>query len=95
MPRRDPGPHRRRGPRLLAVDQRLVIPAGAVVKFIVTSNDVIDSFAMPAFWTNTDANPGFLNETWVKVDRPWVDRGQCLEPRGVSPPPSCRSPSKW
>ncbi|NJC04677.1 cytochrome c oxidase subunit 2 [Sphingomonas kaistensis] len=67
------------GPRLLAVDERLVIPAGKVVKFIVTSNDVIHSFAMPAFWTKTDANPGSLNETWVKVDKPGVYFGQCSE----------------
>ena len=67
------------GPRLLAVDERLVIPAGAVVKFIVTSNDVIHSFALPAFWTKTDANPGILNETWVKVDKPGVYFGQCSE----------------
>ncbi|WP_344695611.1 cytochrome c oxidase subunit II [Sphingomonas rosea] len=67
------------GPKLLAVDERLVIPAGKVVKFIVTSNDVIHSFAMPAFWIKTDANPGILNETWVKVDRPGVYFGQCSE----------------
>lgn len=67
------------GPRLLAVDERMVIPAGKVVKFIVTSNDVIHSFAMPAFWIKTDANPGQLNETWVKVDKPGVYFGQCQE----------------
>jgi len=67
------------GPPLLAVDERMVIPAGKVVKFIVTSNDVIHSFAMPAFWTKIDANPGQLNETWVKVDRPGVYFGQCSE----------------
>ena len=67
------------GPKLLAVDERLVIPAGQVVKFIVTSNDVIHSFALPAFWTKMDANPGILNETWVKVDRPGVYFGQCSE----------------
>jgi cytochrome c oxidase subunit 2 len=67
------------GPRLLAVDERLVIPAGKVVKFIVTSNDVIHSFAMPAFWVKTDANPGQLNENWVKVDKPGVYFGQCSE----------------
>jgi cytochrome c oxidase subunit 2 len=67
------------GPRLLAVDERLVIPAGKTVKFIVTSNDVIHSFALPAFWTKTDANPGQLNETWVKVDKPGVYFGQCSE----------------
>lgn len=67
------------GPPLLAVDERLVIPAGAVVKFIVTSNDVIHSFGVPAFWDKIDANPGKLNETWVKVDRPGVYFGQCYE----------------
>ncbi|MDP9421475.1 MAG: cytochrome c oxidase subunit II [Pseudomonadota bacterium] len=67
------------GPPLLAVDERLVIPAGKVVKFLVTSNDVIHAFAMPAFWTKIDANPGRINETWVKVDRPGVYFGQCSE----------------
>jgi len=67
------------GPPLLAVDERLVIPAGKVVKFIVTSNDVIHSFAMPSFWMKIDANPGQLNETWAKVDRPGVYFGQCSE----------------
>jgi cytochrome c oxidase subunit 2 len=67
------------GPPLLAVDERIVIPAGKVVKFIVTSNDVIHAFAVPAFWTKIDANPGRLNETWVKVDRPGVYFGQCSE----------------
>ncbi|HTK58591.1 MAG TPA: cytochrome c oxidase subunit II [Sphingomicrobium sp.] len=67
------------GPPLLAADERLVIPAGKVVKFIVTSNDVIHAFAVPAFWTKIDANPGRLNETWVKVDRPGVYFGQCSE----------------
>ncbi len=67
------------GPPLLAVDERLVIPAGKVVKFLVTSNDVIHSFALPAFWTKIDANAGQINETWVKVDRPGVYFGQCSE----------------
>jgi cytochrome c oxidase subunit 2 len=67
------------GPRLLAVDERMVVPAGAVVKIITTSNDVIHSFAMPAFWVKMDAIPGRLNETWFKVDRPGVYFGQCSE----------------
>jgi cytochrome c oxidase subunit 2 len=46
------------GPPLLAVDERLVIPAGKVVKFIITSNDVIHAFWVPAFWNKIDANPG-------------------------------------
>ncbi|WP_156680370.1 cytochrome c oxidase subunit II [Sphingomonas profundi] len=67
------------GPRLLAVDERMVVPVGAVVKLIVTSNDVIHSFAVPAFWTKMDAVPGRLNETWFKADRPGVYYGQCSE----------------
>lgn len=67
------------GPPLLAVDERIVIPAGKVVKFIVTSDDVIHAFAVPAFWSKIDANPGKLNETWAKVDRPGVYFGQCSE----------------
>jgi cytochrome c oxidase subunit 2 len=67
------------GPPLLAVDNRLVIPAGKVVKFIVTADDVIHSFAVPAFWIKQDANPGQLHETWAKVDKPGVYFGQCSE----------------
>jgi cytochrome c oxidase subunit 2 len=67
------------GPPLLAVDNRLVLPAGKVVKFIVTADDVIHSFAVPAFWIKQDANPGQLHETWAKVDRPGVYFGQCSE----------------
>ncbi|HEX3422986.1 MAG TPA: cytochrome c oxidase subunit II [Sphingomicrobium sp.] len=67
------------GPPLLAVDQRLVIPVGKVVKFIVTADDVIHSFSVPAFWIKQDANPGQLNETWAKVDRPGVYFGQCSQ----------------
>jgi cytochrome c oxidase subunit 2 len=67
------------GPPLLAADQRMVIPAGKVVKFIITADDVIHSFAVPAFWIKQDANPGQLHETWAKVDRPGVYFGQCSE----------------
>jgi cytochrome c oxidase subunit 2 len=67
------------GPPLLAADNRLVIPQGKVVKFIITADDVIHSFAMPAFWIKQDANPGQLHETWAKVDRPGVYFGQCSE----------------
>ena len=67
------------GPPMLAADERLVIPAGKVVKFLITSEDVIHSFAVPAFWTKMDANPGRINQDWVKVDRPGVYFGQCSE----------------
>ena len=67
------------GPPLLAADERMVIPVGSVVKFIITSDDVIHAFWVPAFWNKIDANPGQLNEIWAKVDRPGVYFGQCTE----------------
>jgi cytochrome c oxidase subunit 2 len=67
------------GPPLLAADERMMLPAGKVVKFIITSNDVIHAFWVPAFWNKIDANPGQLNELWTKVDRPGVYFGQCTE----------------
>jgi cytochrome c oxidase subunit 2 len=66
-------------PRLLAVDERIVVPVGATVKMIVTSADVIHSWGVPAFWSKIDAVPGRLNETWFKTDRPGVYYGQCFE----------------
>jgi cytochrome c oxidase subunit 2 len=67
------------GPRLLAADQRMVIPAGVNVRFLVTASDVLHSFAVPAFWTKIDAVPGRLNEGWTHVDREGVYFGQCSE----------------
>lgn len=68
------------GPPLLAVDNRLVLPQGKVVKFIVTADDVIHSFSVPAFWIKQDANPGQLHEVWAEVpDRPGVYFGQCSQ----------------
>ena len=66
-------------PRMLAVDERVVVPVNSIVKVIVTSNDVIHSWAVPAFWTKMDAVPGRLNETWFKADREGVYYGQCSE----------------
>ena len=66
-------------PRLLAVDERVVVPVGATVKMIVTSADVIHSWGVPAFWSKIDAVPGRLNETWFKTDKPGVYYGQCFE----------------
>ncbi|WP_114953307.1 cytochrome c oxidase subunit II [Sphingosinicella terrae] len=66
-------------PRQLAVDERMVVPVGATVKLIVTSNDVIHAFGVPAFWTKIDAVPGRLNETWFSTDRPGLYYGVCYE----------------
>lgn len=64
---------------LLEVDRPLVIPTGKKVRFLVTSDDVIHSWWVPAFAVKKDANPGFINEAWTKVDYPGIYRGQCAE----------------
>ncbi|RYH06584.1 MAG: cytochrome c oxidase subunit II, partial [Alphaproteobacteria bacterium] len=66
-------------PRLLGVDERVVVPVNSVVKLVITSNDVIHSWAVPAFWTKLDAVPGRLNETWFKAEREGLYYGQCSE----------------
>jgi cytochrome c oxidase subunit 2 len=66
-------------PRQLAVDERVVVPVGAVVKVITTSTDVIHSWGVPALWVKMDAVPGRLNETWFRADRPGLYYGVCYE----------------
>lgn len=61
------------------VDKPLVIPTGKKIRFLVTADDVIHSWWVPAFAIKKDANPGFINETWTKVDTPGIYRGQCAE----------------
>ncbi|APR51503.1 cytochrome c oxidase subunit II [Sphingomonas koreensis] len=67
------------GPRLLAADNRIVVPVGTPIRLIATANDVIHSWAIPAFWIKIDAVPGRLNETSFIVDKPGVYFGQCSE----------------
>ncbi len=64
---------------LLEVDKPLVIPVNKKVRFLITSDDVIHSWWVPAFAVKQDANPGFINEAWTKVDVPGIYRGQCAE----------------
>ncbi|MCG5476751.1 MAG: cytochrome c oxidase subunit II [Sinorhizobium fredii] len=66
-------------PRLLAVDNEVVVPVGKTVRLLVTAADVIHAFAMPAFGVKIDAVPGRLNETWFKADREGLYYGQCSE----------------
>lgn len=61
------------------VDKPLVLPTGKKIRFLVTADDVIHSWWVPAFAVKKDANPGFINETWAKIDRPGIYRGQCAE----------------
>jgi cytochrome c oxidase subunit 2 len=67
------------GPRLLAADNRIVLPVGVPIRLITTANDVIHSWAVPAFWIKLDAIPGRLNETSFTIDKPGVYFGQCSE----------------
>jgi cytochrome c oxidase subunit 2 len=67
------------GPRLLAVDNQLIVPTDTVVHMQVIGADVIHAFAVPAFGVKIDAVPGRLNETWFKVTREGVYYGQCSE----------------
>lgn len=71
------------GHRLLEVDNRVVVPAGKTVRLLITSEDVLHSFAMPSFGVKMDAVPGRLNETWFRVEKPGVYYGQCSEICGV------------
>ncbi len=64
---------------LLNVDQDLVLPVNKRVRFLITSNDVIHSWWVPAFGVKKDAIPGYVNETWAEIQQPGVYRGQCAE----------------
>ena len=64
---------------LLEVDNPMVLPVGKKVRFVVTANDVIHAWWVPAFAVKKDAIPGFVNEVWARVDEPGVYRGQCAE----------------
>ncbi|PHP67123.1 cytochrome c oxidase subunit II [Zhengella mangrovi] len=66
-------------PRLLAVDNDVVVPVNATVRLLVTGADVIHSFAMQSFGVKVDAVPGRVNETWFKVEKPGIYYGQCSE----------------
>ena len=66
-------------PRLLAVDNEIVVPVDTTVRLLVTAGDVIHSWAMPAFGVKVDAVPGRLNETWFRVDQEGIYYGQCSE----------------
>lgn len=66
-------------PRLLAVDNEVVVPVNKVVRVQTTSNDVIHSFAVPSFGIKVDAIPGRLNETWFKATKEGRYYGQCSE----------------
>ncbi|MEI9927438.1 MAG: cytochrome c oxidase subunit II [Sphingomonas sp.] len=67
------------GPRLLAADNRVVLPVGVPIRLITTAQDVIHSWAVPAFWIKLDAVPGKLNETSFTIEKPGLYFGVCSE----------------
>ena len=66
-------------PRLLTVDNEMVVPVNKVVRIQTTGADVIHSFAVPAFGIKIDSVPGRLNETWFKATKEGMFYGQCSE----------------
>jgi cytochrome c oxidase subunit 2 len=73
-----PGMH-----RLLEVDNRVIVPVDTTVRILVTSSDVLHSFAVPSLGIKKDAVPGRINETWFRIAKEGVYYGQCSELCGV------------
>ena len=70
-------------PRLLAVDNEVVVPVNKVVKVLITANDVLHAWALPSFGVKRDAVPGRINETWFKAEKTGTYYGQCSELCGI------------
>ena len=64
---------------LLDVDNQLVLPVGTKIRFVLTADDVIHAWWVPALGWKQDAIPGLVNEAWAQIDKPGVYRGQCAE----------------
>ncbi len=71
-------------PRLLAVDNEVVLPVDTNVRLLVTSEDVIHNWAVPAFGLKIDTVPGRTNETWVRITKEGTYYGQCSELCGIN-----------
>ena len=64
---------------LLDVDNPLVVPTGTKIRFLITADDVIHAWWVPALGWKQDAIPGLINEAWTQIDTPGIYRGQCAE----------------
>ncbi|MGD2083511.1 MAG: cytochrome c oxidase subunit II [Chromatiales bacterium] len=64
---------------LLEVDNPIVVPTNKKIRFLITSNDVIHSWWVPALGWKQDAIPGFINDAWTELDEPGLYRGKCAE----------------
>jgi cytochrome c oxidase subunit 2 len=71
-------------PRLLAVDNEVVLPVNKIIRVQVTAEGIIHAFALPSFGLKIDAIPGRLNETWFKATKTGVFYGQCSELCGIN-----------
>lgn len=69
---------------LRQVDHPLVVPIHKKIRFLMTSNDVVHGWWVPALGVKRDAFPGFINETWTRIERPGIYYGQCTELCGVN-----------
>src|SRR5204862_1711058 len=69
---------------LLEVDKPLVLPVHKKIRFLVTSNDVIHSWWVPELGVKRDAIPGFMHESWARIEKPGTYRGQCAELCGIN-----------
>ena len=70
-------------PRLLTVDNEIVVPVNKVVKVLITANDVLHAWALPSFGVKRDAVPGRINETWFRAEKVGTYYGQCSELCGI------------
>ncbi len=67
-------------PRYLRdVDNPLVVPVGTKIRFVITADDVIHAWWVPALGWKQDAIPGIVNEAWTDISKPGIYRGQCAE----------------
>jgi len=73
---KDPNAHEN---YLLDVDKELVLPINTKIRLLITADDVIHSWWVPALGWKRDAIPGFVNEAWTMIDTPGIYRGQCAE----------------
>jgi cytochrome c oxidase subunit 2 len=71
-------------PRMLTVDNRVVLPVDTSIQILLTGEDVIHSWAVPALGVKVDATPGRINERWVRIDDEGVYYGMCSELCGVN-----------
>ena len=66
-------------PRLLATDNHVILPVQTNIRVLITADDVLHAWAVPSFGVKSDAVPGRINETWIRIEREGIYYGQCSE----------------